>query len=72
MFKTLIILYALNFWVIECTPNPGRSFPHWPAPMSSMPTDNSKTQAGSCSMSTGNSRKQEDSSSSGEMGNYYD
>ncbi len=24
MFKTLIILYALNFWVIECTPNPGR------------------------------------------------
>ncbi len=33
MFKTPIILYALNFWVIECTPNPGRSFPHWPAPM---------------------------------------
>ena len=24
MFKTLIMLYALNFWVIECTPNPGR------------------------------------------------
>ncbi len=33
MFKTLIILYTLNFWAIECTPNPGRSFPHWPAPM---------------------------------------
>jgi hypothetical protein len=37
-----------------------------------MPTDNSKTQAGSCSMSNSNSRKQVDSSSSGEMGNYYD
>ncbi len=33
MFKTLIILYALNIWVIECTPNPGRLFLHWPAPM---------------------------------------
>ncbi len=33
MFKTLIILYAINFWVIECTPNPGRPFPHWPVPM---------------------------------------
>ena len=33
MFKTLIILYALNFWVIECTPNPGRSFQHWLASM---------------------------------------
>ncbi len=30
MFKTLIILYALSFWVTECTPNPGRSFPHSP------------------------------------------
>ncbi len=28
MFKTLIILYALSFWAPECTPNPGRSFPH--------------------------------------------
>ncbi len=28
-----IILYALNFWVLECTANPGRSFPHWQAPM---------------------------------------
>jgi hypothetical protein len=25
-----IILYALSFWVTECTPNPGRSFPHSP------------------------------------------
>ena len=33
MFKTLIILYALSFRVTECTPNPGRSFPHWLAPM---------------------------------------
>ncbi len=33
MFKTLVILYALSFWVTECTPNPGRSFPHWLAPM---------------------------------------
>ena len=33
MFKTLIILYARSFWVTECTPNPGRSFPHWRAPM---------------------------------------
>ena len=32
MFKTLIILYALSFWVTECTPNSGRSFPHWLAP----------------------------------------
>ncbi len=27
MFK---LLYALNVWVIDCTPNPGRSFQHWP------------------------------------------
>ena len=33
MFKTLIIFIALNFWVIEGTPNPGRSFPHWRASM---------------------------------------
>ncbi len=33
MFKTLIILYALNFWEIERTPNRGRSFPHWLASM---------------------------------------
>ena len=33
MFKTIIILYALNFWKIECTPNRGRSFPHWLASM---------------------------------------
>jgi hypothetical protein len=33
MFKTLIILYALNFWVIEGRPNPGRSFQHWLASM---------------------------------------
>ncbi len=29
MFQTLIILCALNFWEIECTPNRGRSFPPW-------------------------------------------
>jgi hypothetical protein len=32
-FRTLIILYALSFWVAECTPNPGRSFPHSPMSM---------------------------------------
>ena len=31
MFKTLI-KRAVSFWVTECTPNPGRSFPHWLAP----------------------------------------
>ncbi len=33
MFKTLIKLYARNFWVIEGRPKRGRSFPHWLAPM---------------------------------------
>jgi hypothetical protein len=33
MFKTIIILYALNFWEIEGTTNRGRSFPHWLASM---------------------------------------
>ncbi len=33
MFKTLIILYALSFWVNERTPNPGRSFPYSPLSM---------------------------------------
>ena len=33
MFKTLIILHARNFWVIEGRPKRGRSFPHWLAPM---------------------------------------
>jgi hypothetical protein len=33
MFKTPIILCALNFWVTECTPNPGWSFPHSPLSM---------------------------------------
>ncbi len=33
MFKLIIILYARRFWVTECTPNPGWSFPHWPGPM---------------------------------------
>jgi hypothetical protein len=29
MFKTLIILYALSFWVTAGRPKRGRSFPHW-------------------------------------------
>ncbi len=29
----LIIFYASSFWVTECTPNPGRSSQHLPAPM---------------------------------------
>ncbi len=33
MFKTIIILYARSFWETESRPNPGRSFPHWLAPM---------------------------------------
>jgi hypothetical protein len=33
MFKTLIILYALSFWVTECTPNPSRSFSRSPLSM---------------------------------------
>ena len=33
MFKTLIVLYALSFWVTECTPNPSWSFPHLPLSM---------------------------------------
>ncbi len=37
MFKTLKILYALNFWEIECTPNRRRSFPHWLASMARPP-----------------------------------
>ncbi len=37
MFKTLILLYALSFWVTECTPNPGWSFPHWLAHMLASP-----------------------------------
>jgi hypothetical protein len=29
MLKTLIILYALSFWVTAGRPKRGRSFPHW-------------------------------------------
>ncbi len=36
------MLYALNFWEIECTPNRGRSFPHWLASMEHCPWKNQK------------------------------